>query len=291
MLAAAPETRRMDAEYSLGVALYKAARYPEAIKELTVVTTDGASSYAKPARLQLGLVQLAAGKVADARNTLSAVAKEDPPRAPEAQYGLAECDIVEKKFEPARASLDQLAHLQPPPANLPQILLDRAVCVMELGKFEEAAKEFADFQRDNPKSPQIAEAMYREAFCLHRLGKYEQSHAICDALAKLPSSDLSGKAAELDAENLFLLAKYPDAEKAFAALASRRERSGPRTAVADAHRAVRIFRGQLRQGRRAVAAAGSGAEGLGNRRVAGGNVSAGRRAAPAGEERRGRRRA
>lgn len=221
MLAAAPETRKADAEYSLGVALYKAGKYDEAIQQLKAVDTDGADGPdVKPARLQLGLVQLAAGKVAEARTTLSAVAQGDPVRAADARYGLAECDMADKKFEPAHAALDQLARLQSAPANLPQILLDRAVCLMELGKFEDAALEFAELQARDLKAPQVPEAMYRQAFCLHKLGKFDQSHAICQALAKLPPSASSGPAAELDAENLFLLGKYAEAEKAFTALSA-----------------------------------------------------------------------
>ncbi|MDB5356028.1 MAG: Tol-pal system protein YbgF [Phycisphaerales bacterium] len=221
MLAIAPEARKADAHYSLGIALYKTGKYADAAHELGAVVTDSPSSpYAKPARLQQGLAQLAIGQIAKARKTLSAVAQDDAARAADAQYGLAQCDIAEKKFEPARATLDSLAQLQPPPANLSQVLLDRAVCVMELGKFEDAATEFQSFAAKYPKSPQLSEAIYRQAFCLHKLAKYEQSHAACAEVAKLPASEMTTPAAELDAENLFLLAKYPDAQKAFRSLAT-----------------------------------------------------------------------
>ncbi|HWE92958.1 MAG TPA: tetratricopeptide repeat protein [Tepidisphaeraceae bacterium] len=237
MLAAAPETRKADAHYSLGVALYKSAKYDEAAKELGVVAADFPSSpYAKPAKLQQGLAQLATGKTADARRTLSAVVQEDPARAPDAQYGLAQCDIADKKFEPARAALDSLSQQQPAPANLPQILLDRAVCGMELAKYEDAAGEFAALATKFPKSPLLPEAIYRQAFCLHKLAKYEQSHAACAQVASLPPSEMTTPAAELDAENLFLLGKYPDAQKAFASLAA-----GAKTDIAK-------LRYQFRQG-------------------------------------------
>ena len=221
MLVAAPETRKPDALYSLGLALYKGGKFQDSIKPLAGVVKDfPTSTYAKPANLQLGLAQLSAGKTADARTTLGQVVKEDPARAAEAQYGLAQCDITEKKFEPAAATLEALEKLQPAPANLAQIQLDHAVCRMELGGFEEAAKEFASLAAEHPKSVQLPEALYREAFCLHKLTKYDASHAACEEFSKLPAGELSGAVAELDAENLFLLARYPEAQKEFDALAS-----------------------------------------------------------------------
>ena len=219
MLASAPEARKADAHYSLGLALYKAGAYPESAKELAIVTGNfPASAYAKDAKLQLGLALLASGKTSEARRTLTPVAKDDVAHANDAQYGLAQCDIADKKFGPAYFTLDQLAKTQPAPANLPQILLDRAVCLMELNKFEDAANEFAAFASHYPDSPQAPEAMYRQAYSLHRLEKYDLSHAICTRLAKLAKSAMTRPAAELDAENLFLLAKYPEAEKAFSTL-------------------------------------------------------------------------
>lgn len=221
MLAAAPATRKGDAQYSLGVALYKAAKYDEAAQELTAVLADpGAANYAKPAKLQLGLVQLAAHKIPEARATLNAVAQNDAARAADARYGLAQCDIADKKFEAARTILDELSHVQPAPANAAQIALDRAVCLMELGKFEPAAGELEAFAGQYPKATQLPEAIYRRAFCLHKLAKYDQSHAVCVLVAQLPASDFSGPAAELGAENLFLLAKYADAAKGFEAIAA-----------------------------------------------------------------------
>src|SRR5258706_3164005 len=218
MLALAPAQRKGDAQYSLGVALYKAAKYAEAIDALSAVT-DGA--YAKPAALQLGLAQLAAGKVNDARATLNRVVNDaDPSRAHAAQYALARCDIADKSFDSARAILGDLLRAKPAPSNLSQIAMDRAVCAMELGRWEDAAKEFEAVARDSAKGPQFAEALYRQAYCLHRLKNFDGSHRVCASLAAAATSDFTGAAAELDAENLFLLAKYPEAGKAFARLAT-----------------------------------------------------------------------
>src|SRR5207248_2828626 len=82
-------------------------------------------------------------KPADARKTLTAVVAEDPASAPAARYGLAQCDIADKKFDSARATLEELLALQPPPPNAAQVALDHAVCLTELGRHEQAAQEFA----------------------------------------------------------------------------------------------------------------------------------------------------
>ena len=237
MLAAAPETRKPDALYSLGLAQYKAGQYDDAAKQLTSLSTDYPNSpYAKPAKLQLGLSQLGGGKIGPARQTLTAVANEDADHANAARYGLAQCDIAEKNFQLARQRLDELMRAQPAPDNIAQIALDRAVCDMQLKQFQQASDELEAMRGQYPSSPLMAEATYRQAFCLHKLGKFEQSHTLCQQVAKLPAGDLSGPNSELDAEDLFLMAKYPEAEKQFAELAT--------TAKDDA----RKLRFQFRQG-------------------------------------------
>jgi TolA-binding protein len=215
----APPSRKADGYYSLGVALYKAGKFDEAAGALaTVVNEYDKHDLAKPARLQLGLAQLDAGKTNEARRTLEEVAKSDPQRAADARYGLARTDLAERKWQPAADALEQLAAAQPAPANLPQILLDRAVALTELGKFDQAVATLDQMRQKFPKAPQIAEATYRQAFALHKLGKYAESRALSQPLAEGPKSDFTEPAAELDAENLFLLAKYPEAAKAYAAL-------------------------------------------------------------------------
>jgi TolA-binding protein len=215
MIAIAPAARAADGHYSLGVVLYKSAKYDDAARELsTVVDASPDSPYAKPARLQLGLVQLAGGKTAAARQTLSAVVSSDPAEAPAAQYGLAGCDIADKKYDSAKTILDQLLKQDPPPANLSQIALDHAVCLMELKDYADARSEFAAFVEKDPGTPQAVEATYRQAFCLHKLEKYDESHLLCVQVAGA-KSEFAGPATELDAEDLFLLGKYPEAGKLF----------------------------------------------------------------------------
>ena len=216
----APAARKADGQYSLGVALHKAGKHDEAIRELSRLAADDSkeNAYAAAARLQLGLVQLAAGKPADARRTLQ-VAARDAARRDAAAYAIAQCDIAERKWDAARATLDDLATRQPAPPNLPQILLDRAVCAAELNQHDQAAAELEQLLARHADSPQADEARYRQAYSLHKLGKYEASRTAGQRVAAKKDSPFAPFAAELDAENLFLLAKYDDAGKAFEQLA------------------------------------------------------------------------
>ena len=218
---AAPAARKADGQFSLGVVLFKAAKHDEAIRELSRLTSDAQreNAYAAPARLQLGLVQLAAGKVAEARRTLQQVVSKDPARRDDARYALAQCDIADKRFDAARETLDDLSRVEPPRPNLPQVLLDRAVCAAELGKHDQAVAELEAFLGKYGDSPQAPEATYRQAYSLHRLGKYTESSALGRRVAGMKENPFTQPAAELDAENLFLGTKYAEAAAAFEKLA------------------------------------------------------------------------
>ena len=221
----APPDRQAEAVFSLGVVLYRSGEYAAAVKRLsTVLSRYGKSRYAAPARLQLGLAQLAAGKTAQARKTLSEVLKLDPSRALKAKYWLAQCDMAEGKHKAARTALAGLARLKPPPPNLPAILYDHAVCTMALGEHAQAAKEFAAFRAKYPKDERAADATYRQAFCLHELGKYAESLALCRRVRT--GSTVARAAEELTAENLFLMGKYAEAQKAYTALARSAKTAG-----------------------------------------------------------------
>lgn len=175
----APAARKADGQYSLGVVLFKAGKHDESIRVLARLTGDDARDnlYAAPARLQLGLVQLAAGKSADARKTLEKLVASDSERKDAARYALAHSDVAERKWDAARQTLDELASRQPPPANLPQVLLDPAACAAELNQHDKAAAELEQFLARHAHTPQAAEAAYRQALSLHKLGRYEQSSA------------------------------------------------------------------------------------------------------------------
>jgi TolA-binding protein len=221
LLASAPDARKADAHFTLGVALFKAGNLDEAGSELTAAANDPVNhAYAQSARMQLGMVDLGLGKVADARDIFSSMLKSDPDHAAEANYGLAQCDLAEKKFASAQGILDRLLQLQPPPANRPQIALYRAICLMEQSQFARAAKELDALAEQSPGGALAAEALYRSAYCFHALNDYAASLQRCERVAKLPNSTMSAPAAELKAEDLFLLGRYADAHGAFDALLS-----------------------------------------------------------------------
>jgi len=216
--AAAPAARQAEFRFSLAGALHKAGRYDEAARQCTSLLAEFAgSAYAPAARLQLGLSQLAAGKPDAARQTLEGVARDDPQRATAARYWLAQCDIAQKKFEPALAALEALLKQTPPPDNMPTIAFDRAMCLLGLGRYEDAAGSFGGYRKEHGNAPQAAEAAYRQAFCLHKLGRYDQSHALCGEVIGAGGA-FAPAARELDAENLFLLNNHAEAAKAFALL-------------------------------------------------------------------------
>jgi len=225
LISKAPPERQAEAIFSLGVVLYRNGQSAAAIKQLsTVLARHGKSPYAAPARLQLGLAQLAAGKTAQARKTLKEVLRLDPARAVKARYWLAQCDMAEGKHQAARTALAALAKLKPPPPNLPAVLYDHALCTMELGQHAQAAKEFAAFRRKYPKDERAADATYRQAFCLHKLGKYAESLTLCNQARG--AAAVAAAAEELAAENLFLLGRYAEAQKAYTALAKSAKTAG-----------------------------------------------------------------
>ncbi|HEX8914507.1 MAG TPA: tetratricopeptide repeat protein [Humisphaera sp.] len=227
MLDGAARDRQPDAHYSLGAALYKLGEFDKAAEQFKLAldkrpATPGADGkvdrLAAAARLQLGLSQLAARNVKAARPVLAAVAKDDADNAPAAKYGLAQCDVADGNFKDALAAFDALDKLPTPPVAKSQILFDRAGCLAQLNDHEAAAKAFASFVADNAKSPLLPEATYRRAFSLHQLKRYDESHKLVATLAGMGKHDFAGPAADLDAENLFLLPDYKEAAKAYEAL-------------------------------------------------------------------------
>ena len=212
----APAQRKAQGQYSLALVLYRSGQHAEAIQEFSAVLKASPSGkYAAAARLQMGLAQVAAGKIADARKTLALVLAKDPPRAADARYGLAQCDMAEGKYAAARVALGALAKAKPPPANLAAIVYDRAVCTSQVGKYAEAVGEFEAFGKTYPQSELVGEARYRQAYALHRLARYSESLALC----KQVTGSAARPAAELAAENQFLTGKYKESGPLFAALA------------------------------------------------------------------------
>ena len=215
----APPERKVQGQYSLALVLYRSGQHAEAIQEFSAVLKASPSGkYAAAARLQLGLAQVAAGKIADARKTLAEVVAKDPSRAAEARYGLAQCDMAEGKYDAARATLEALAKANPPPANLAAIVYDRAVCTAEVGKYAEAVNEFEAFRKTYPQSELTGEATYRQAYALHRLSRYAESLALCKLVTGAKVGALARPVAELASENQFLTGQYKESAPLFAEL-------------------------------------------------------------------------
>lgn len=220
MAQSAPADRQGEARYSLGAALYKKGEHDEAIKELTTAcgAENAKSPSAAPARLQLGAAQLAANRLPDARATLGAVVQNDPVRAGRARYLLAQCDMAEKKWDIAATTLLELTRMQPPPVDGARLVLDRAVCLLAINKPDQATGELADLNTRYPASDLLPEGEYRHAFALHKAAKYDRSHKLCQKIIA-QGKTFAAPAADLDAENLFLMGKYAEAAKAYKTLA------------------------------------------------------------------------
>lgn len=215
MIKASPPARQIDGRYSLAIVLYDAKKYKGAIEECKKVLADPSGKYASAVRYQLGLAQWAAGEISGARETFGQVVRKHPERALQARYWLARCDMSDKKYDAARATLAQLRKDDPDGKmpNAEQIAYDLAVCSMSGGKFDQAAKDFAAYRTARPKGPKVTDTLYRQAFCLHKLKKYKQSQALCEKVARAGDSPVKQAAAELSAENLFLSEDYAGAEK------------------------------------------------------------------------------
>jgi len=221
LLATAPEARKADAHYTLGVALFRAQKLDDAAKELSAAANDPAdTTYAIPAKLQLGLVDLANGHVSDARAIFTAITTPDAAQTAQAKYGLAQCDLAEKNFDSARSILEDLLAEQPAPPNRPQIARYHAICLMELTKFAGASKEFDALADESPAGAVAAEALYRSAYCLEKMGNYGASDDRCQRIAKLPPTPFSAAAARLDAQDLFHLQRYSEARSVYSGLLS-----------------------------------------------------------------------
>lgn len=220
LAAEAPMERRAEGWFSLGLLEYRRQGYEASARALSKLLVDHPqSAYAAPARLQLGLTYVADRKFGEARRVLGEVAKDDPTRAATATYWLSQCDLAEKKYADALAKLDQLIAMKP--ENVEQVTMDRAQVLLALERHAEAAEAFGGFIKSYPQSPLLGEAGYRRAFALHKAGKFEPSLTALGEAKLGAEHPLAGAAEELAAENLFLLKKYPEAQKAFAALKAR----------------------------------------------------------------------
>lgn len=217
LAADAPVSAKPAAYYAIGMACQQGGRYAAAAENFALILKEyPTSTYAPLARLQAAIVQLRAGDSAGARGALVAIGQQDPPRAATAAYWLAQCDMAEKKFAPARAVLVQLWSAALP--EKPQVLFAIAACDLALGNHQAAADGFAKFCVTYPQDPQVPEALYQQALALRQLGKYKESLELCQQVRTAAVVVLLRPAALLAADDLFLLEQYGPAAAALANL-------------------------------------------------------------------------
>jgi len=220
MIDRAPASRQAEAHYRHAIVLHNLGKFDAAIKSLETVRKDFEKSpFAARAHLQLGKTQYQAGRYADARKTLEAVAKNDKDSAAEANFWLAQCDIADRKYDPALKTLDALAALDPKPANIEEIDFFRAVCEMQLELYDTASKAFDAFRAKYGKSKYAVEATFHHAFCLHKLEKFDASSKLCEQIVAAKAAPYDYRAEKLWAENLFMSRQYEPATQKFARLA------------------------------------------------------------------------
>lgn len=221
MLERAPGPRQAEGLYRLAVVQHNSGKHADAIKQLQTILADHAqSTFAAPARLQLGKTQYDANQLDAARKTLEAVVKNDKERADEASFWLAQCDIADRKYESALKTLDALGQRTSAPANAEDVDFFRAVCRMQLEQFEAAGKAFEEFREKHAKSSRATESMHHQSFCLHKLEKYDQSLKLCEAVVKANDQAWNFAANKLWAENLFLSQQYGPAAEKYSQLAT-----------------------------------------------------------------------
>lgn len=215
----APDTRVPEGRYALGSVLHRMERYDQAAGELTTLLKKHPEHrLADAARLQLGIVQLDAGNVDDARKTLQHVRKNDKTRATRAAFYLARCDMAQEEYAEARKALGELLKEKDKPANVDEIAYHRAMCAMKLGEYKSAADEFEEFRKRWPDAEETTDSMYRQAYCLYRLKQYADSIELCRKVAKKGDGPVAIPAVELAGENLFLLEQYNQAAETFVGL-------------------------------------------------------------------------
>ena len=220
MIERAPGARQAEGLYRLAVVLHNSGKHAEAIKQLQTILADHSqSTFAGPARLQLGKTQYDANDLSAARKTLEGVVKNDKERADEASFWLAQCDISDRKYDTALKTLDALGSRTNAPANIEDVEFFRAVCRMQLEQFDAAGKAFEAFRGRFAKSSRATESMHHQAFCLHKLEKYDESRKLCEMVVNANDPTWTFAANKLWAENLFLSQAYGPAAEKYAQLA------------------------------------------------------------------------
>jgi TolA-binding protein len=121
--------------------------------------------------------------------------------------------MAEEKYEDARKDLGELLNGKNKPDNLDEVAYHHAMCAMELEQFNSAIQEFEQFRKRWPDAAEATDSIYRQGYCLYRLKQYKDSLELCRKAAAKGDDPIAIPAAELAAENLFLMEQYDQAVK------------------------------------------------------------------------------
>jgi Flp pilus assembly protein TadD len=171
----------------LGLALYFAARYPEAIETLGRLTKD--ESYAKRADLllALGRSQLEVGKVRDARASLEKAAQFDNANAA-ISLALGRAALQMGDTKRADVSFKRAAALEPENS---EVRLMTGYLRLKQGKLNEA---LASFQRASALDSSDTVSVCMIGFTLQKLNRADEaSRYYAQALKMKPGDEMARK--------------------------------------------------------------------------------------------------
>lgn len=169
-----------------------------------------------------GRLLLQAGKADEAGAVFEKIATAGPERVrANADLWRAKCELQGGKASDALARLSKLAKTAGE-NDLPEILFDRAAALGQTGDDAGAALAWEEWRGRFAGHALAMQADASLAACLYRLGKYERSATLCGGI--LERNEQYTRASEvlvLLGEDLFLMEKYPEAERTFAMFAER----------------------------------------------------------------------
>ncbi len=135
---------------------------------------------------------------------------------PEALYALGNCQFREGRFREAAKAFDSFAEDYPSRARSPWALYFSGEALLKLEQREEALKRYLAVDSRYSGSPPHKESLAKAASLKFASGAYAEALALLRKLKKLgPLPEQSALVAFLEAESLFALKKYEDAEESY----------------------------------------------------------------------------
>lgn len=181
-----------------------------------VVEQHADSPLAARARLELGRSLYLTGHQAEAQQQLQPLltggGDDDLRRQARELSGL--CALATGAGEAALATL-QKSLAEAPAADRPRLSYALGEACANLGRWQDALAAYDAVPPDAPPDLR-GDALYGACFALHSLGRHEESLARATAVAALsPKHRLHDEACFARAENLFVLRRYEEAERAY----------------------------------------------------------------------------